>query len=60
MIVLLTAIANPSRFARFTWSDDLSDCDFVAGDMTDDELDRIFDAKGHEGAAVEGYTVEIR
>lgn len=59
LIVTLRSDCDPCAFARFTWSADLLDCDLVALGLTDEELDAIMLAKGHEGADVDGFTVEL-
>jgi len=55
LIVTLRLIADPCCFARFTWSEDMQDCEVVAGGLTDEQLDAIVAAKGHEGVDVAGY-----
>ena len=60
MKVTITA-NDTTRTARavFTWTEDGQDCDVVAYGFSDDELDEILEAKGHEGADVAGYSVAI-
>lgn len=59
MIVTARLDADPCAFARFTWSDDLQDCDLLALGLDDNQLDALLAAKVHEGADLEGYTVTI-
>jgi hypothetical protein len=51
--------SNPYAFARFIWSDDGKDCDLVAGDLDDETIDRLIAAKVHEGADLDGWTVDL-
>lgn len=53
-------VTKGDNVATFTWSDDLMDCDMVSIGFDDDELVEIMDCKGHEGANVPGYTVDIQ
>lgn len=57
LIITLRSISDPCAFARFTWSEDLQDCDVVAMGIDDDAMDAILSVRGHEGAPVAGYTV---
>lgn len=45
--------------ARFTWSEDMQDCDMIAAGFSDEEIDAMITAKAHEGAAFEGCKVEV-
>jgi len=56
--------ANPYAFVRFVWSDDLTECNFVACgfDTGADEqaaLDALMAVSAHEGADCDGWTVEV-
>lgn len=60
--LVITAVldADHSQFVRFTWNDDLTECDFLAcGHIADDSLETLLDAKVHEGCDLEGWTVNI-
>ena len=46
-------------YATFTWSADMQDCDVVSVGLSDEQIDAILAAKGHEGADVPGYTVTL-
>lgn len=53
-------VTKGDSVATFTWSDDLMDCNMISIGFNDVELDEIMEAKGHEGANVPGYTVDIQ
>lgn len=59
LVITVRSDADPCAFARFTWSTDFEDCDLLAGGLSDDQIDTILAAKGHEGAVVPGYTVTM-
>lgn len=59
MTVTARLIADPFSFVRFTWDDSSEDCTFVTGgEISDDQLNALISAKGHMGAAVEGWDVD--
>ena len=59
MIVTARLLADPFAFARFTWADSCDECSVVTGgDISDEQLEALIAAKGHEGAAVEGWDVD--
>ena len=60
MIITATNNEDALKFARFTWSDDLENCDHVAAGVTDEEFDALLEAKVHEGANLAGWTVTVR
>ena len=59
LVITVRSDADPCAFARFTWSDDMGDCDMLAGGLTEGQIDAILAVKGHEGAAVDGFTVTV-
>lgn len=59
MTITCTLTTDPCRFVRFTWSDDLSTCDFVAVGVDDDAVDALIAADGHEGATVDGWATTV-
>ncbi len=59
LIVIVRSNVDPYAFAKFTWSADMQDCDMVAGALSDEEIDVILEAQGHEGAEVAGYSVAV-
>lgn len=59
MKITLTNIIDPSKYAQFTWSDDLENCHHIAVNIEDDEFDMIINSKAHEGAKLEGWNIEI-
>lgn len=62
MIITVTNKANPQRLAIFTWNDELTDCDFRAFEVSDEELDLMTESNAHEGAGQEienEWTIEI-
>ena len=44
----------------FTWNADLSECDFASIGASDEEVDAIVAANGHEGASVAGWETTIQ
>lgn len=59
MIITVTNIQDNTKFARFTWSDDLETCHHLAVNIEDDEFKTIITSKAFEGADLEGWIVEI-
>ena len=59
MIITISNIQDPTKFARFTWSDDLENCNHIALNIEDDEFDMIIESKAHEGANLDGWNIEI-
>ena len=57
---MLVTVIKGHNVAKFTWSDDLMDCDMVSIGFDDEELDFIMESKGHEGAEIDGYEVNIQ
>ena len=59
MIITITNIKDPTKYARFTWSDDLENCQHLAINIEDEEFDMMITSKAYEGANLEGWIVEI-
>lgn len=60
MTVIARMTADPFQFVRFTWSDDLTECSFVAfGEGANAALPDLLAADVHEGADLDGWTVEV-
>lgn len=45
--------------AVFTWTEDLESCEVVSFGIEDAELETLTAANVHEGAALEGWRVEV-
>jgi hypothetical protein len=59
MTITITNIQDPTKYARFTWSDDLENCQHLAINIEDEEFDMMITSKAYEGANLEGWIVEI-
>ena len=59
MIITITNIQDSTKYARFTWSDDLENCHHLAINIEDEEFDMMITTKAYEGANLEGWIVEI-
>lgn len=59
MTITITNIIDPSKYAKFTWSDDLENCHHLAVNIEDDEFEMIIESKAYEGAKLEGWNIEI-
>ncbi|BCV07000.1 MAG: hypothetical protein CM15mV149_190 [uncultured marine virus] len=51
--------SRPTKYARFTWSDDLENCQHLAINIEDEEFEAMIASKAYEGANLEGWIVEI-
>jgi hypothetical protein len=56
---LTVTLTAPYKRVVFTWAPGAADPTFTAAGVSDDELDRILAARGHEGADVEGFETEL-
>ena len=59
LVVTVRSNSEIRDYATFTWSADMQDCDLVSVGLSDEQIDGIISAKGHEGADVPGYVVTI-
>ena len=59
MLITITNIKDPSKYAKFTWTEDLQNCDHLAINIEDSEFDAIIKAKAHEGAKIDGWIVNL-
>ena len=60
MIITARLAADTAQFVRFTWSDDLSDLNFLAfGAVANSSLDALLAADVHEGAPLAGWVVTL-
>ena len=62
MTITARLASDPTQFARFTWNDDLTECDFIAlGPVpnSQDTLDTLIQNKVHEGADLDGWIVTV-
>lgn len=57
MIITVTA---PYKKAVFTWDDALENCELKAHGFEDEEIDMLIENKVHEGADLDGYSVDIQ
>lgn len=60
MTITITNIKDSTKYARFTWSDDLESCDHLAVNIEDEEFEAMITSKAFEGADLKGWIVEIK
>ena len=60
LVITLTSKTKLHGKATFSWTyTPETSCDIVSFGLSSEELEAILEAKGHEGADVEGYHTEI-
>jgi len=57
--MIITATKEFSRVV-FTWSEDLTECNHTALNVSSEEFQNLLDAKVHEGCDLEGWNVTIK